>query len=52
MPFACAIGAAASDWFDEFSKPHRESGNVPGSVPELVYQACELAFTRKDGEIW
>jgi hypothetical protein len=36
-------------WFDEQAKPHQESGNMPGSIPELVYQACELALTFKDG---
>jgi hypothetical protein len=44
-----AATQAVRDWFDEFSKPHREAGNVPGSVAELVAQACALHFTLKDG---
>src|SRR3954469_14741093 len=44
-----AATQAVRDWFDAFSQPHRESGSVPGSVPELVAQACALPFTLKDG---
>jgi hypothetical protein len=44
-----AATQAVRDWFDTFSQPHREAGNVPGSVPELVAQACALPFTLKDG---
>jgi hypothetical protein len=44
-----AATQAIWDWFDTYSQPHRESGSVPGSVPELVAQACALPFTLKDG---
>jgi hypothetical protein len=44
-----AATQAVRDWFDAFSQPHRESGNVPGSIPELVAQACALPVTLKDG---
>jgi hypothetical protein len=44
-----AATQAVWDWFDKYSEPHRESGSVPGSVAELVAQACALPFTLKDG---
>jgi hypothetical protein len=44
-----AATQAIWDWFDKFAEPHRESGSLPGSVPELVAQAVALPFTLKDG---
>jgi hypothetical protein len=44
-----AATQAVRDWFDTIAKPHEESGNIPGSVAELVHQACELPYTRADG---
>src|SRR5919199_167486 len=44
-----AAGDAINAWFDKAAEPYRESGRVMLSVPELVYQACEQPFTRKDG---
>lgn len=40
---------AVQVWFDKTAEPHREHGNIPGSVAELVHQASLLPYTTGDG---
>jgi hypothetical protein len=44
-----AAGEKVDAWFDELAKDHRETLIIPGSVAEIVYQACEQELTLKDG---
>jgi hypothetical protein len=44
-----AAGERAERYLDELIAEHRETLIVPGSVAEIVYQACEQEFTLKDG---
>ena len=40
---------ATREWFDKTAEPHREHGNIPGSVAELVHHASQLPYTMQDG---
>jgi hypothetical protein len=40
---------AVSAWFDKTAEPHKESLSIPGSIAELVHEACEQPITLRDG---
>src|SRR3954454_19882716 len=44
-----AAGQTVDAFFDSVAKDHRESLAIPGTVAELVHQACEEELTLKDG---